>query len=218
MQHMADDKPGNTSEREPGASGVLAFPAAPLPTADAIEQILSQTYLREYESMLRYAAHLLRDDDEDDVVHKAFMEVWDRKPTHVGRKPIADYNAVLLRAIRFRALDYRKVRARQRKALAVYLNDWSVRIRRWMNPEERNKVRTLRATIDEAMEAMSPRVREIFVLHHEAGYSVEQIVERTGLGREGVRSFIARGKRIAREHLERSGQSPLRRARTGVTP
>lgn len=221
MRRMADEKPGNATGHEPGPTGVLAFPATPLPTGDAVEQVLSDIYRSEYDGMLRYATHILRDledlaeDEAHDVVHKAFLELWDRKPTHVGGKPITDYRGLLFRAIRFRALDYNKARQRQRTALAVYLTDWSERIRRWMNPEERIKVSALRATIDEAMAAMSPRVREIFVLHHESGYTAREIMECTGLGREGVRSFIGRGNRIMREHLERAEQARTRRGRQG---
>jgi len=220
MRRMVDDPlPVTTHEggrAKPTGSTVLPFPPAALTGVSTAESGLAALYANWYERLLTYASHYVPTDEAEDAVQRAFIELWNRSAGQETLDADVATAGKLFRTVRFRIMDYRNARRSRRAALGVYLGDWAVRIKGWMNPDDRLERSELATAIADAVKTMPPRVREMYAMHHEAGMSMQQLIDASGVGRAGVKALINRCNRILRDHLERAGFSPAaRRSRQG---
>jgi RNA polymerase sigma factor (sigma-70 family) len=209
MRRTRDDQlPVTTHEPEQSAgSDVLQFPASPLPIRAREEDVLSALYARRFQPLCDYAAHYAGEDEAEDIVQCAFVSIWQRYISDPKRHRSASFDAMLFREVRFRVMDYRRNIKVERSNFVVYMRSLVLLARSWMQADARVEYDGLTRAISAAIADMSPRARELHIMHQEAGLSVDEIVGMTGVGRETVRSLLNRGNRILRQHLERAGYS-----------
>jgi RNA polymerase sigma-70 factor (ECF subfamily) len=197
----------HTTERDPASSAgtaVLQFPTGALPQRSANEGVLARLYAEHYEPLHAYASHYVDQDEADDVVQRAFIELWRRRDL-AKDAPEVEYGPMLFRTVRFRIFDYNRNASVRKTLLAEFVSDFTDRVRGWMHPDDRVEQSALSLAISGAVKGMSPRVREVYAMHHEAGMTVNEVSRLTGVGRAGVRALVTRGNRILRDHLERAG-------------
>ena len=209
MTRMADHPIAFAPEPLVSAAGVLAFPARPLPVGSSAEDILARLYAAWFAQLVAYACDRVSEDDAEDAVQRAFIEVWDRY-LRQGTEPAAGYEAVLFAAVRFRVFDYRRV-ARRRRFLVgkfFYLDELLGVARRWMKPESRQEVNALARELDKAIKKLPDRMRELQVLYRCSGLQSPEIARITGLAPTTVVEMLSRGNRMIRDRLERAGYAP----------
>ena len=196
---------------EPSGSQVIAFPTASLPTAAPNEELLSALYGRYAAKLTEYASQYVSRDEADDFVQRAFVDLWNRHLSDARQsRPRADYDALLFQSVRFLIMDYRRPARRRlhERLLGRYAGALQGMARRWMEPQAAVEADDFNKAINTALQAMSPRTREVQALYRKAGFSVDEIVATTGMARTSVRTLIQRGNRILRDHLDRAGYSP----------
>ena len=205
MRRMTQDNLTSVlREHSAYARGVLPFPV----TADAtLDSVLEHIYNTQYDELARYAAHFAGEDEADDIVSAAFVEVLERMRNAPTARPLDQLPAVVFGAVRFRAIDYRNALIRRRPLIARYVQDAIARFGAWFEPREVREQTALTRAIAAAVATMPPLVREMYVLHHECGLPPRMIVERTGRGMSSVRALITRCNTILREHLGHAGFS-----------
>lgn len=213
MTRMADHE-SHSATRElapPASAGVLRFP--PVAGLDLSgEALLEALHTRLEPQLSEFASAFVSADDADDIVQQAFVELWNRYIKE-GRTPTASWESLLFESVNFRIGDFRRTRRRRSLALVAggYARSLLGKVRVWMRPDWEFERESFNRVLDRAVDAMSPRAREIHVLHYRAGYTVSEIVDMLGVGRPTVKSMILRGNRVMREHLDRAGYSPVTR-------
>jgi len=213
---MTDHDPA-PKPSEPSGSHIIPFPTAGLPTGSPNEELLSVLYGRYAGKLTQYAAHYVSPDEADDFVQRAFVDLWQRHLSS-GRPPKEEYDSLLFQSVRFLVMDYRRPARRRLHArvLHKYADALTSLARRWMEPQAAVETDDFNKTISAALDEMSPRTREIQVLHRRAGLSVSEVCATTGLTNNSVRTLLQRGNRILRDHLDRAGYSPeSRRSASG---
>lgn len=148
-----------------------------------------------YSRLADHAARLVASrDTAEDVVQEVFVAVWGRRE----RLPEGDkMPAYLHRAVRNRALN--QIRGRK---TAV----------RWLEREDpaqaadpvaltRLEDEELAGALREALDALSPRGREVFLLSREQGLSYPQIADTLGISVKTVETLMSRALKVLRERL-----------------
>lgn len=210
MSRMADHD--NPVTREAPDAVVLRFPSpVTFPSTATPEDILAALAGTWMAPLTAYAVAFARisEDEADDVVQQAFVEVWNRHVS-AGRAPKPNHEAALVAAVRGRLLAARRTRRRRRALLKAgnYAGKLMRLVRDWMLPSERLDARELWRIVDEALEEMPPRCRELQILHRHGGKTVEEIASALDMTPNGVAVLLQRGNRILRKRLEKAGYSP----------
>jgi RNA polymerase sigma-70 factor (ECF subfamily) len=139
--------------------------------------------------------------DAEDVVQDAFVRVLAMD----GSIPITSPVGLLTRTVFNIATD----RHRADKVRARHVNDdceWETVATKDANPEENAAARQLCRRLQETIEKLPPRCREVFVLHRFEGLSHEDIAKRLGVSRNMVEKHIIRALIDLRKCYDAFGQ------------
>jgi RNA polymerase sigma factor (sigma-70 family) len=190
-------------------SGVLRFPSpAAFPATATAEDILAALYATWWAPLCAYARKR-NPEEADDIVEDAFIELWNKHLAH-GRRPAAGCEAVLMAAVRFRCADRRRESIRRELAIQAknYATLFALTVRNWMLPSHRFDSADFARLVNEALDDMTPRCRELQWLHRDAGMTVTEIATSLQISTETVSSLLQKGNRIIRRRLEKAGYSP----------
>ena len=192
---------------------VLNFPSGGLPTDSTSEGAYTALFARTYERLRQYAALELNDDDAaEDLVQAVLVAVWHQH--FEGAKSVNQVlDGLVFRMVKFRISNHRRDRMRYLRRLETHLGMWAGRAKRWMIPAEYVEHGELVSVIDEAMRKMSPRCREFFVMHREAGMTFKQIAEVSEVSEVTVNNLMYRAHLVLREHVDRAGFGSAARRR-----
>jgi RNA polymerase sigma factor (sigma-70 family) len=69
-------------------------------------------------------------------------------------------------------------------------------------PEEEDNDQLPFTLIDEAIDHLSPRQKEIFLLHRHERYSYREIAEQLGIGKESVKTHLSLAIKSIKNHIE----------------
>ncbi|HYW32895.1 MAG TPA: RNA polymerase sigma-70 factor [Gemmatimonas sp.] len=158
---------------------------------DAFDVIFRQWY----EPAVRSAARILRDlGVAEEITQDVFLELWRRRET----LPLeSSAGAYLLQSVRNRALNHlRHLQVQQRSV---------VHIEALTEPAEHADVAVqageLETAAREAIDALPPRTREVFLLSRERGMRYSEIAELLGVSVKAVEANMSRALRQLRERL-----------------
>ena len=182
-------------------------PPPPHPVADSADRDLVarlrtgdhaafDTIFRQwYEPMVRSANRVLRDPGiAEELAQDVLLELWRRRETLAEESSIAGY---LMLAVRNRALNHLRHLAVQRKS-AVFVEALS-------EPPERTDAAAdaeeLSVAVREAIAALPPRTREVFVMSRERGLRYSEIAEQLEISVKAVEANMSRALRQLRERL-----------------
>ncbi len=148
-----------------------------------------------YEPVVRSANRVLHDPGvAEELSQDVFLELWRRRDTLAPDSSVAGY---LMQAVRNRALNHLRHLQVQRKS-AVYVEALS-------EPAEQADADTqageLQDAIRDAIAALPPRTREVFLMSRERNLRYNEIAEQLGVTVKAVEANMSRALRQLREKL-----------------
>ncbi|WP_396202564.1 RNA polymerase sigma-70 factor [Gemmatimonas sp.] len=148
-----------------------------------------------YEPVVRAANRVLHDPGvAEELSQDVFLELWRRRDTLAPDSSVAGY---LMQAVRNRALNHLRHLQVQRKS-AVYVEALS-------EPAEQADADTqageLQDAIRDAIAALPPRTREVFLMSRERNLRYSEIAEALGVSVKAVEANMSRALRQLREKL-----------------
>jgi RNA polymerase sigma-70 factor (ECF subfamily) len=148
-----------------------------------------------YEPVVRAANRVLHDPGvAEELSQDVFLELWRRRDTLAPDSSVAGY---LMQAVRNRALNHLRHLQVQRKS-AVYVEALS-------EPAEQADAHTqageLQDAIRDAIAALPPRTREVFLMSRERNLRYSEIAEALGVSVKAVEANMSRALRQLREKL-----------------
>ncbi len=148
-----------------------------------------------YAPLVRFAETLLRQRDEaEEVAQEVLLELWRR---HAQIDPERPVQAWLFRAARNRALNVLRHRRVVQDSTPVV-----VALAGNAAPADRDAAEgELEAALHEAVAALPPRCREVFLLSRGEGLRNADIATRLGISVKAVEGQMARALRTLRERL-----------------
>ncbi|MDE6489873.1 MAG: RNA polymerase sigma-70 factor, partial [Muribaculaceae bacterium] len=156
-----------------------------------------------YSDLVFYATRLVGDQEAEDVVQEAFAELWNRKEAVTGEHA----KAFLYRTVYTRGLNILKHRAVCAGYTAAAKSIDEQRVRHYC-PDDNNDVITriesmeLRKEIDDAIEELSPRCREVFRMSYLHDLSNKDIAEKLGVSLRTVEAQMYKALRSLRRRLK----------------
>lgn len=148
-----------------------------------------------YEPVVRAANRVLHDPGvAEELSQDVFLELWRRRDTLAPDSSVAGY---LMQAVRNRALNHLRHLQVQRKS-AVYVEALS-------EPAEQADADTqageLQDAIRDAIAALPPRTREVFLMSRERNLRYSEIAEALGVSVKAVEANMSRALRQLRDRL-----------------
>lgn len=153
-------------------------------------------YTKYYGALYLHAYYKLRDREiAKDIVHDMFAGIWQRKETLEITTGLANY---LYTGIRNRVIDY----LAKEKSKAKYLESLSVFPERDAEATDHLlREKMLKEQIENAVDQLSPRLKEVFELSRIQHLSHKEISEKLNLSEQSVRSYIKDALRVLRLKL-----------------
>lgn len=177
-----------------------------LHTDTVLLQLLSQNdqaaftaiYQRHWRPLFREALQVLRSQKEaEDCVQEVFVSLWKRRLNLVITSSLAAY---LHTAVRYKCFD----RIEKDMIRGGYLDDfitWQAARQLQPSIEEELYARDLSANIDQAMEKMPDKMREVFRLSRQEQLTHKEIAGRLNISEETVKKQIYLALKILRSNL-----------------
>lgn len=156
----------------------------------------------QYPAVVLYAAKILHDDDVEDVVQDVFVELWRRREQITEEKHI---HAFLFRAVYTRALNVLKHRSVIHKYSKEYLCIEKKRLE-YYNPAHNTTAKyvenmELGRQIEEAIEELPDKRRQIFIMGYVHGISNKEIAEMMNISVRTVEVQIYKALKYLRVRL-----------------
>lgn len=143
-----------------------------------------------------------------EIVHDVFLKIWERRAT---LRSVDNFKSYLFVASRNHAINALKKTLRENSRLAELRNLAADNIR--FSPASamaETPAADLPAMLDEAIDRLSPRQRQVYLLHNHQLLSYREIAERLGIGMESVKSHMALASKAITKYLSgRKASLPL---------
>ena len=158
---------------------------------DAFNEIFRQWY----EPAVRAAARVLRDPGiAEELSQDVFLELWRRRDAFA---PDSSLGAYVLQSVRNRALNHLRHLSVQQRSV--------IHLEALAEPAQHADVDAqtgeLARAAREAIAALPPRTREVFILSRERGMRYSEIAEIMGVSVKAVEANMSRALRVLRERL-----------------
>ncbi len=152
---------------------------------DGDTQAFEVLYRRHNDALYRY---LLRLSLNRDVAEDVFQEVWSKiiKARHRYR-PTAQFRTFLFRVAHNCFIDYLRRNSRHTQTSAM---DPDSRPDPGVEPDQAAEKSLARRRLEAALETLPVEQRDAFLLHEEAGLSIDVIADISGVNRETVKSRL----------------------------
>ena len=154
-------------------------------------------YERYWKSLFREAMNVLRSQKEaEDCVQELFVSLWNRRHS----LSITTLRAYLQTAIRYQCID----RIEKDMIRGGYLNDFSTYMeanQTMPSVEEELYARELAASIDQVMDKMPDKMREVFRLSRQEHLTHREIAHRLQISEETVKKQIYLALKILKTNL-----------------
>ena len=159
------------------------------------EGAFAEIYRRYAESLAGFASSKLFDlEDARDIIHDVFVKLWrERGKLQVDR----DLKAYLFKLSRYRIVyKIRKNITREEYAAMVQ----ALADRYEPGIEQQIAAKELQQSVEKALEELSPRVKEIYLLSREENLSIPEIADKLQLSEQTVKNQLS----TALKHLRSS--------------
>jgi len=159
--------------------------------ASALDELVE----RYWEPLVIYAGHLLGSwDAAEDVTQEAFVRIWERRESWDATGPV---QALLYRIVRNLALDVRKGREREVERAGHVVSARAP----VPTPLELTTSSEFQAAFHAALEALSPRRREVYELVRFRGLSYREVGEILDLAPQTVANHLSAAVSTLRSSL-----------------
>jgi RNA polymerase sigma-70 factor (family 1) len=129
-----------------------------------------------------------------EIVQDVFLKIWMTRESLVEVK---DFKAYLFVISKNRAINALKKSLADLERMKKYASEVPFN----EQPEEDNDQLPF-TLIDEAIDHLSPRQKEIFLLHRHERYSYREIAEQLGIGKESVKTHLSLAIKSIKNHIE----------------
>ncbi|BDD12133.1 RNA polymerase sigma-70 factor (plasmid) [Fulvitalea axinellae] len=152
-----------------------------------------QLYLDHHQRMHTYASRILFDHEaSEDVVHEVFTDLWDR----LEELNVDNWNAYLLRATKFKSLNYLRSKHETIDELEVFEKMGITN-----GAEEKIAYQDTEKAFREALERIPCRCREVFLLSRDEELSYNEISAKLGISIQTVKNQVSKALGVIREAL-----------------
>ena len=166
------------------------------------EAAFEALFLAYYEDLCHFASQYVSHGVVEDLVQSIFLSLWRRREDLSAGLNLRAY---LHKAVRNKALghlDRRRVRERP-STQEVLRRQMLEKQRGQEGPEEALRRRKLEAAVQEALEALPERRRQVFTLSRESGLTYAEIAELLGISIKTVETQMGRALRFLERRLSR---------------
>jgi RNA polymerase sigma-70 factor (ECF subfamily) len=129
-----------------------------------------------------------------EIVQDVFLKIW---MTRESLADVKDFKAYLFVISKNRAINALKKSLADLERMKKYASEVPFN----EQPEDDNDQIPF-TLIDEAIDQLSPRQKEIFLLHRHERYSYREIAEQLGIGKESVKTHLALAIKSIKNHIE----------------
>src|SRR5690606_32930605 len=149
---------------------------------------------------LLYVFALKRLDDErevEDILHELFLSLWTKRAQFDEKTLLAPY---LYNAVRYQIINIFS----KRKLATRYLDSFNQYQKNEFTAEETDHLirhKELTALIEKEIAQLPKKMREIFLLSRETGYTRKEIAQQLGLSEETVKSHMFHALKILKTKL-----------------
>ncbi|MDF2189618.1 RNA polymerase sigma-70 factor [Paraflavitalea sp. CAU 1676] len=159
-------------------------------------RLFQQAFNEHYEALCKYAFTLVKDREAcEDIVQETFLRVWEKKKELIGTDGL---NFYMFRAVRNNCLSY--LEQRQKHAVSelrsVDLADAPGETNR-----EKESGKDYQTLLNEAIENLPPKCREVFVLSRVSDLSYQQISDTLDISVKTVENHMGKALRILRSFV-----------------
>lgn len=166
--------------------------------------LFDNLFKRVYPKLFFYARGIVgNDDDAEDVVEDAFVELWRRRADVEWGDKIEAY---LYRAVFTRSINLLRManRSEEQLSLLTAINDRRLAYLESQagNPQRDAEVCDLRQAIDEALSALPAKSRRVFEMSYIDGFRHQEIADELGISVRTVEAHIYTALRLLRQRLE----------------
>ncbi len=130
-----------------------------------------------------------------EIVHDVFLAIWHRRAT---LRSVENFKSYLFVASRNHAINALKKALRENNRLAELRKLAADSLHSLPDTSEKAD---LPAMLDEAIEQLSPRQRQVYLLRNHQLLSYREIAERLGIGMESVKSHLALASKAITKYL-----------------
>jgi RNA polymerase sigma-70 factor (ECF subfamily) len=186
--------------REPPGTGVGGEPddGPDSPAALAFGRLFALYFEELYRFAYRYVRSV---ETAKDLVHEAFLRLWRQRAQVDLDGPTA--RSYLYTIVRYQAVDHlrrRRVEERwQRDYVTPLVTDQGAALA--LDPDQEFAARETAAAIQQAVEALPPRQRQVLLLRWQQQASYEEIAETLGISPKTVAIHVGRALQRLREIL-----------------
>lgn len=167
----------------------------PIPTrlAAGDQSAFSEVYDQFWESLFKYVIRILPDRDEAaDTVQEAFIALWEARSNLKGVRSVKAY---LFAIARNRAFKRFRANLGSKEAMERFIAFHSEVDE---SGEKEIEARNLLATIDEEINKLPPRMKDVFILSRKEHLSYQEIAERLKISDLTVKKQISNSLRYLR--------------------
>ena len=130
-----------------------------------------------------------------EIVQDVFLKIWMTRESLVEVK---DFKAYLFVISKNRAINALKKSLADLERMKKYTSEVPFN----EQPEEEANYQLPFTLIDEAIDHLSPRQKEIFLLHRYERYSYREIAEQLGIGKESVKTHLSLAIKSIKIYIE----------------
>ncbi len=168
-----------------------------------LEQRFRHVFREHYPTLYFYAARLVGDEEAQDVVQEAFMELWKHKENIVDESHI---KAFLYRSIYTRGVNIIKHRCvvNNYTEAAKKIEQYRIDYYHFEKNDVTNYIENieLHRRIDEAIDSLPEKPKEVFVLSYLHDKKNKEIAEQLGISVRTVEVHLYRALKALREKLK----------------
>ena len=162
-----------------------------------------ELYRSHRDPLVRFARLQVGEGPAEDIVQEVFMNLWTQR-NHL--QTLESPRSYLLRAVHNRALNYLRDESHRSDFRNQYQRNIEIMAASRSNPDRNEVIRSLYAketlsSIEEALELLPGRCREIFRMSYIEGYSHKEIAEKLSLSLSTVDNQVYKALKILRKHL-----------------
>lgn len=129
-----------------------------------------------------------------EIVQDVFLKIWMTRESLIDVK---DFKAYLFVISKNRAINALKKSLADLEQMKKYASEVQ------FNHQPEEDISQLPfSLIDEAINMLSPRQKEIFLLHRHERYSYREISEKLGIGKESVKTHLSLAIKSIKKHIE----------------
>ena len=168
--------------------------------------LFDNLFKRSYPKLFFYARGIVGNEaDAEDVVEDVFLELWRRRDSVEWGDKI---DAYLYRAVFTRSINSLRManHSEEQLSLLTAINDRRMAYLESEagNPQRDAEVGDLRMAIDEALNALPAKSRQVFEMSYIDGLSHQEIAQRQGISVRTVEAHIYSALRVLRKRLDKT--------------